>query len=142
MTPPRRRMAHHQKQALVSFLKFYEIPNTLRDYKVRVTRTRRKETLSWSDAQKIILYVDEPKYKAIYQFMLFTGLGQDEFCEINQSPEIRQEIEKQKSEPTTIIHLQPRKANIDDFFVIAPTDKIPSLPVCTAVWRKELHQEQ
>jgi hypothetical protein len=78
--------AHLTKYALLSFLDFHEVEMQVKA-KVKVRRVRKKSELSWEDADRIILETDEP-YRTIFKFMKWSGLGEDEIMEIQNSSKI------------------------------------------------------
>jgi hypothetical protein len=78
--------AHLTKYALQSFLDFHEVEMQVKA-KVKVHRVRKKSELSWDDADRIILETDEP-YRTIFKFMKWSGLGEDEIMEIQNSSKI------------------------------------------------------
>lgn len=128
-----RASARVQMNALKSFTSFNEAPLSLNGLKIRVVRTRRKPYLTWTDAEKII---NECKglYRSAFKFLLWGGLGLDEFAEIQQSPEIQASIESQRSndKPYIRIDLRPRKSNTDTYFVLVPKEYVPKFPLVTA----------
>jgi len=125
--------AHITKYALRSFLDFHEAGLEVKT-KIKVRRVRKKPELSWEDADRIILETDEP-YRSILKFMKWSGLGQDEFMEIQGSPSIQRGIEAQRSndKPYIKIDLSPRKSTLDEFFTLAPKQYMPRFPLKTKV---------
>lgn len=121
--------ANLAKNALVSFLKFNEIPNTVRDHRMRIVRRFTKsEKVTWNHAQEVIASCREP-YRGLFKFMLMTGAGTDEIMEIQNGREIQQKIESQRGEKFTRIDLLPRKSNVDTFYLVCPTEFVPKFPV-------------
>ncbi len=119
-----------QKNAILSFLQYFEVENSLRDHKVKVTRRFKKHELSWKQAEEIAASCREP-YRSVFRFMVRTGAGLDEVEEIQNSTEKQQQIESQRSQPFTRIDLRPRKSNSDTYFLICPTEFVPRFPCHT-----------
>ena len=125
--------ARFQLCALKSFIAFHEVELKLNGLKVKVPRIRKKPYLPWEDAKKIILEC-KPPYRALFDFLLWSGLGLDELNEIQGSAEIQQSIEKQRAELSRTyirIDLRPRKSNIDTYFVLVPKEHVPCFPILT-----------
>jgi integrase len=123
--------------AVKSFTAFYETPISLNGLKIRVARVRRKPELSWQNAERIIAKAKDP-YQSAYRFLLWSGLGLDEFKEIQNSVEIQTAIEKQRADPTRPyirIDLRPRKNNIDTYYVLVLKEFVPKLPLQTYEFR-------
>jgi len=119
--------------AVKSFTDFHEAGLKLNGLHIRVVRTRRKPYLSWTDAEKIIGEAKEP-YRSAFRFLLWSGLGEDEFVEIQQGTEIQTMIEERRNDETKSyirIDLKPRKANTDVFFTLVPKEYVPRFPVKT-----------
>jgi len=127
--------AHLTKYALRSFLDFYEVEMEIKG-KIKVRRVREKHELRWDDADRIILEADEP-YRSIFKFMVWSGLGEDEFMEIQTSPSIQRKIEAQRSneKPYIKIELSPRKSTLDDFFTLTPKQYVPEFPLNTKAYK-------
>jgi hypothetical protein len=127
--------AHGTKYALRSLLQFHEIPLSING-KIKVRRTRQKAELTWENADKIIQETDEP-YRGIFTFMKWSGLGEDEFMEIQGSPEIQRKIEEQRNNDKRYIRiiLSPRKSNLDYFYTLVPKQYIPQFPLRTKTYR-------
>ena len=127
--------AHLTKYALRSFLDFHEVELGIKA-KIKVRRVREKHELRWDDAEKIILEADEP-YRSIFKFMVWSGLGEDEFMEIQISPSIQRKIEAQRSNenPYIKIELSPRKSTLDDFFTLTPKQYVPEFPLNTRAYK-------
>ena len=123
--------AHQTKYALRSLIQYHEIDLNISG-KIRVRRTRQKPELTWENADKIIQETDEP-YRTIFSFMKWSGLGEDEFMEIQGSPEIQRRIEEQRNSDKQYIkiRLSPRKSNLDDFYTLAPKQYVPEFPLHT-----------
>lgn len=132
-----RAVARVMLSAVKSFTAFYETPISLNGLKIRVARTRRKPELTWENAERIIANAKEP-YKSAFRFLKWSGLGLDEFEEIQGSPEIRATIEKQRgdtSKPYIRIDLRPRKNNVDDYYALVPKEYVPKFPLTTYEFR-------
>jgi hypothetical protein len=127
--------AHLTKYALRSFLEFHEVEVGIKS-KVKVRRVREKHELRWEDADRIILEADEP-YRGIFNFMRWSGLGEDEFMEIQTSPSLQRKIEAQRSneKPYVKIQLSPRKSTLDDFFTVTPKQYVPGFPLNTKAYK-------
>jgi hypothetical protein len=127
--------AHQTKYALRSLVQFHEIDLTING-KIKVRRTRQKPELTWENADKIIQETDEP-YRSIFTFLKWSGLGEDEFMEIQGSPEIQRRIEEQRTNDKRYIkiRLSPRKSNLDDFFTLAPKQYTPQFPLYTKTYQ-------
>jgi hypothetical protein len=127
--------AHQTKYALKSLLGYHEIPLTVNG-KIKVRRRRQKLELSWENADKIIAETREP-YRSIFTFLKWSGLGQDEFMEIQASPEIQRRIEEQRDNDKRYIkiRLSPRKSNLDDFFTLVPKQNVPQFPLFTGTYK-------
>lgn len=125
--------AHLTKYALLSFLQFHEIDMHVNG-KIRVRRTRQKPELTWENANAIVQETDEP-YRALLKFLLWSGLGEDELAEIQNSPEIQRKIEAQRSndKPYIKIALSPRKSTLTDFFTLVPKQYVPVFPMKTRI---------
>lgn len=123
--------AHQTKYALRSLVQFHEINLTING-KIKIRRTRQKPELTWENADKIIQETDEP-YRSIFSFMKWSGLGEDEFMEIQGSSEIQRRIEEQRNNDKRYIkiRLSPRKSNLHDFFTLAPKQYVPEFPLYT-----------
>jgi len=119
--------------AVKSFTSFYESDLPLNGLKIRVKRVRKKPYLSWDDTEKIIVEAKEP-YRSIYRFLLWGGIGLDEFSEIQESTEIQTSIELQRNneKPYIRIDLEPRKSNLDTYFTLIPKQYVPKFPFRTA----------
>jgi hypothetical protein len=124
------RQAHLTKYALKSFLDFFETDVSLARAKFPVRRVRRKPSLTWEQAEKIIVETDEP-YRSLFRFMLWAGIGEDEIVEIQKSPAIQAKIEAQRSNPYIRIDLEPRKGTLDDYFTLVPNSRVPQFPLKT-----------
>jgi len=125
--------ARFQVSALRSFCTTHEAELRLNGLKVKVPRTREKPYLTWNEANRIITET-KPPYRAIFDFLLWSGLGLDEFAEIQTSPNIQSEIARQMSDetkPYVRINLRPRKSNTDTYFVLVPRTHVPAFPVLT-----------
>jgi hypothetical protein len=127
--------AHQTKYALRSLLQFHEINLTING-KIKVRRTRHKAELTWEDAERIIQETDEP-YRTIFNFMKWSGLGEDEIMEVQGSLEIQRKIEDQRKNDNRYIkiRLSPRKSNLDEFFTLAPKAFTPQFPLCTKTYK-------
>ncbi len=127
--------AHQTKYALRSFLQFHEVEVHVNG-RIRVRRVRQKPELSWEDSEKIIQEADEP-YRTIFNFMKWSGLGEDEFMEIQNSPRIQSKIDNQRpnSKPYVKIDLSPRKSALDEFFTLAPKQYLPKFPLNTKTYK-------
>lgn len=128
-----RAAARSQLSALRSFCNFHDADLRVNGFKVRVPRTRKKPYLAWEDAEKIIAETKEP-YRGIFRFLVRSGLGLDEFTEIQTSAEIQGSIAKQlddESRTYVRIDLRPRKANLDTFYTLVPKGFVPHFPVLT-----------
>jgi integrase len=125
--------ARVQMTAVKSFAAFHEAPLPLNGFKLRVPRTRKKPYLSWEAAESIISECKEP-YRSVFRFLKWSGLGIDEFLEIQSSPEIQAGIESQRTMNKSYIRidLQPRKSNLDSFFALVPKQYVPKFPLLTA----------
>jgi hypothetical protein len=125
--------AHLTKYALRTFLEFHEIEMRVNG-KIKVRRTRQKPELEWENADSIILETDEP-YRSIFSFMKWSGLGEDEFMEIQNSPEIQRKIEAQRTNDRSYVKiaLSPRKSTLDEFFTLVPKKYVPKFPLKTKV---------
>lgn len=125
--------AHGTKYALRSFLEFHEVEMHVNG-KIKVRRVRSKPELSWENANNIIQETDEP-YRSLLKFMLWSGLGEDEVSEIQNSPEILAKIEAQRNndKPYIKITLSPRKSTLTDFFTLVPKQYVPAFPLKTKV---------
>lgn len=126
--------AHLTKYALRSFLQFHEIDMHVNG-KIKVRRIRSKPELTWENANAIISESDEP-YRSLFQFLLWSGLGEDEFMEIQDSPEIQRKIEAQRKneKPYIKIDLEPRKSTLTDFFTLVPKEHVPKFPLHTKAY--------
>jgi integrase len=127
--------AHLTKYALRSFLEFHEVEVVIKS-KVKVRRVREKHELRWDEADRIILEADEP-YRSLFNFMRWSGLGEDEFMEIQTSPNIQHKIETQRSneKPYVKIQLSPRKSALDEFFTLTPKQYVPRFPLNTKAYK-------
>lgn len=125
--------ARVQMTAVKSFGAFHEAPLPLNGFKLRVPRTRKKPYLSWEAADTIITECKEP-YRSVFRFLKWSGLGIDEFLEIQSSPEIQASIESQRNNDKSYIRidLEPRKSNLDSFFALVPKEYLPKFPLLTA----------
>lgn len=125
--------ARVEMTAIKSFAAFNEAPLPLNGFKLRVPRTRKKPYLSWEAADAIISECKEP-YRSVFRFLKWSGLGIDEFLEIQSSPEIQASIESQRNNDKNYIRidLQPRKSNLDSFFALVPKQYVPKFPLLTA----------
>jgi hypothetical protein len=123
--------AHLTKYALRSFLEFHEVDMHVNG-KIRVRRVRSKPELTWENASTIIQETDEP-YRSLFKFMLWSGLGEDEVSEIQNSLEIQRKIETQRNneKPYIKIALSPRKSTLNDFFTLVPKQHVPEFPMKT-----------
>jgi hypothetical protein len=119
------------KYALRNLIQFYDLDMHING-RLRVKRTRKKHEFTWEESEKVILEAPEP-YRSIFQFLRMSGLGEDEFAEIQSSAEIQAEIEAQRGndKPYVKITLEPRKSNTDDFFTLCPKEYVPKFPVLT-----------
>jgi hypothetical protein len=126
-------VARFQLCAIKSFLRFYEMELPLNGLRIRVARVRKKPYLTWTDAEKIIGECKEP-YRSAFRFMLWSGIGLDEFTEIQQSAEIQANIEAQRNNVKQYIRidLRPRKSNVDVYYVLTPKQYVPKFPLRTA----------
>ena len=132
-----RAVARVMLSAVKSFTAFYETPISLNGLKIRVARIRRKPELTWQNAERIIAKAKDP-YQAAYRFLLWSGLGLDEFKEIQSSTEIQTAIENQRADPSKSyirIDLRPRKNNVDTYYVLAPKQFVPKFPLRTYEFR-------
>jgi hypothetical protein len=138
-------LASQTQVAVKSFLDFYET-NIHVNGKIRIRKKWAKEFLSWENAERIISKCREP-YESIFRFMLWSGVGQDEVIEINESPEIQKQIQEQMSNSKDYVRidLQPRKMTLTQYFVLVPKQYVPSFPFRTADYKvrgnKPLHRE-
>jgi integrase len=123
--------AHITRYALKHFLEFYETDVRVNG-RFRVRRVRRKEALSWNQAEQIIAECDEP-YRNLFHFMLWAGIGEDEIMEIQTSPAILKSVRAQakNDKPYVKFDLEPRKATLDGFFTLVLKKHVPSFPVLT-----------
>jgi hypothetical protein len=131
--------AHLAKNALRSFLVLNEVPIVWENIKIEVKRSRKKVELSWKQGLEIISFTDQP-YRSIFMMMLRSGLGLDEFMEIQRSPEIIKSIDSQRGKPTITIDLEPRKKNSDRFYVIVQSEHVPPLPIYTRQYKNRDHR--
>ncbi len=115
-----------------SFIGFYEAELPLNGLKIRAPRTQKKPYLSWPNAEHIIGAAKEP-YRSAYRFLLWAGLGLDEFAEIQNSSTIQTDIEKQRvnEKPYIRIDLRPRKSNTDTYYALVPKPHVPNFPMVT-----------
>jgi hypothetical protein len=115
-----------------SFVRFYETDLPLNGLKIRAPRTQKKPYLSWPNAERIIGAAKEP-YRSAYRFLLWAGLGLDEFAEIQNSSTIQTDIEKQRTneQPYIRIDLRPRKSNTDTYYALVPKLHVPKFPMLT-----------
>ncbi len=127
--------AHITKYALRSFIDFHEVGLEIKA-KVKVRRIRKKPELSWDDADRIILETDEP-YRTLFKFMKWSGLGEDEVMEIQESANIQLSIDKQRqnTNPYIKIDLSPRKSTLDEFFTLAQKQYMPEFPLNTKTYK-------
>jgi integrase len=127
--------AHLTKYALKSLFEFHEIEMHVNG-KIKVRRVRQKPELTWEQADKIIMETDEP-YRSIFTFMKWSGLGEDEFMEIQNSPEIQRKIQAQRgnSKVYVKVNLTPRKSNLDEFFTLTPKQYVPKFPLNTKTYK-------
>ena len=125
--------AHLTKYALRSFVEFHEVEMHVNG-KIKVRRVRNKPELTWENANNIIQETDEP-YRSLFKFMLWSGLGEDEVSEIQNSAEIQRKIETQRTndKPYIKIALSPRKSTLNDFFTLVPKQQVPAFPMKTKV---------
>jgi hypothetical protein len=125
--------AHQTKYALRSFVEFHEVEMHVNG-KIKVRRVRSKPELNWENANNIIQETDQP-YRSLFKFMLWSGLGEDEFMEIQNSSEIQRKIETQRSndKPYIKITLSPRKSTLNDFYTLVPKQYVPVFPTKTKV---------
>jgi hypothetical protein len=123
--------AHLTKYALRNFIEFHEIDMRVNG-KIKVRRTRQKPELTWEDADKIIIETDEP-YRSIFTFMKWSGLGEDEFMEIQKTTETQRKIDAQRKSDRSYIKiaLSPRKSTLDEFFTLVPKQYVPDFPAKT-----------
>jgi hypothetical protein len=137
--------AVHMQAALKSFLQYYETGVHVNG-KIRVRRAWQKRYLSWEDGERIISKCKEP-YESIFRFMLWSGLGQDEIVEINESPAIQKKIADQmsNSKDYVIIDLEPRKTTLSRYFSIVPKQYLPKFPLKTGDYKirgnKPMHRK-
>jgi hypothetical protein len=123
--------AKQTKYALKSFLEAHEKTIQLNG-KMRIHRTRKIKTgdFKWEEAEKVISFTDEP-YRSLFTFQMWSGLGEDEIMEIQNSQELQTSIETQRSQGYVRIDLEPRKSTLDEFFTIVPFERVPTFPVKT-----------
>ena len=129
---PSKVVASVRQAAVRSFAAFYECDLRMNGLKIRPARTRKKPYLAWNDAERIIAECKEP-YRSTFRFMLWGGIGVDEFAEIQGSAAIQADIEKQRTndKPYVRIDLRPRKSTIDVYFILVPKQYVPHFPVLT-----------
>jgi hypothetical protein len=128
-----RAAARSQLSALRSFCGFHEVELKLNGLKVRVPRTRKKPYLAWNDAEKIIAET-RPPYRDVFRFLMRSGLGLDEFAEIQGSAEIQASIMKQLGDANkhyVRIDLRPRKGNTDVYYTLVQRAFVPHFPIHT-----------
>jgi integrase len=127
--------AFHMRASVKSFLEYYETGVHIVG-KLKVRRRWQKPYLSWQDAERIIAKCRQP-YESVFRFMLWAGLGSDEVLEINSSPAIQADIEKQLkgSKDHVIIDLEPRKQTLTRYFTAVPKQYLPKFPVHTLDYR-------
>jgi hypothetical protein len=108
--------AHETKFALRSLVEFHEIP-------FREWKNQGQAGTTWENADRIIQETDEP-YRGIFNFIKWSGLGEDEIWEIQRSQEIQRKIDAQRDNQKRYIRIQlsPRKSNLDDFFTLVLRD--------------------
>lgn len=123
--------AFHMRAALKSFAEFYELPLHFNG-SIRIRRKWSKPYLKWEDAERIISKCRQP-YEAVFRFMLWAGIGSDEFLEINGSMKIQKTIEEQvkKGKEYVIIDLEPRKQTLTRYFTAVPKQYVPQFPIRT-----------
>jgi hypothetical protein len=123
-------IAFHMRAAVKSLLEFYETGIHLNS-KVKLRRSWKKPYLAWADAEKIIGKTREP-YETVLRFMLWAGIGSDEFLEINGSRQIQANLAKQMADNArdyVIIDLEPRKQTLTRYFTAVPKRYVPKFPV-------------
>jgi len=125
-------VASVRRAAVKSFAEFHDCDLRLNGLKLRPARSRRKPYLSWDDAERIIIESKEP-YRSVFRFMLWGGIGCDEFAEIQANPEVHEGIEQQRANEKSYIRfdLRPRKSTVDDYYVLVPKQFVPRFPVLT-----------
>lgn len=131
----------HTKAALQNLMNYYEIGIHLNG-KIKLRRKWKKEYFTWETAERIVSRCREP-YQTCFRFMLSTGLGCDEFLEINNSPKIQAEIAKQLADTNkdfVIIDLEPRKSTLSRYFVAVPRKLLPQFPVKSLDYGGSGHQ--
>jgi integrase len=127
--------ANQTAYAVRHFLDYYEVEGVnIKTKALKIKRKRQKNVLPWQEAERILTEADQP-YRAIYDFMRWSGLGQDEVDEIQRTPRIQQAIEAQRSndKPYVRIDLSPRKSNVDMFYTLVPKAHVPAFPLQTHV---------
>ena len=128
-------VAFHVRAALKSFVDFHDLPVKING-RIKVRRKWRKPEIPWTTAEKIIQKCKQP-YESVFRFLLWSGVGCDEFKEINESPEIQAEIAAQikNDKDYVVIHLEPRKQTLTDYFTIVPKKVLPAFPVHSANYK-------
>jgi len=130
---PSKVVAAVRRAAVKSFAEFYNCDLRLNGLKIRPARSRRKPYLSWDDAERIIIESKEP-YRGVFRFMLWGGIGCDEFAEIQAKPDLHAAIEQQRADAEkqyVRIDLRPRKTTLDTYFILVPKQFAPRFPVLT-----------
>jgi len=120
--------AYHMRSAVKSFLEYNETGVHMNG-KVKLRYKWQKPYISWEEAQRIINKTSKP-YTAIFQFMLWTGIGEDEFVEINKSETIQKSIKTQMDNEKDYvkIDLEPRKRTVTNYFIMCLKKNVPPLP--------------
>lgn len=124
-------VAGNMKAAINSFLDFHEADVQILN-KIKRRKVWKRKELAWQDAQRIITRMKGP-YANVCRFMAVSGLGWDEFKEINESKQIQADIAKQmkNEKPYVRIDLTPRKNNADFWYCLVPKKYVPELPANT-----------
>jgi integrase/predicted Zn-ribbon and HTH transcriptional regulator len=127
--------ASYTRAAIVSFLNFYNSEVKVNG-KIKVRRKRQKPLLTWTQAERIISKAKEP-YESAFRFMVWTGCGQDELFEINNSIKIQGEINRQMADPKDYVRidLEPRKETLDVYYLLCPKKIVPRFPLITRAYK-------
>jgi len=127
--------------AIRKFARFYRIRNFELTVEIRPKRVREKKPFSWEQAQKVIAETPQP-YRDVFMFMLYGAMDENTFTRLNWNephngkPPLKEIKEQMADDKTYVkINLPPRKASLDNYFVLIPKLFVLELPVKTRRFR-------